>query len=163
MKKLIIVRHAKSSWDALTLTDFDRPLNARGLHDAPAMARHLLSKGISIDAFISSPAVRAKTTALSFMEVFQKPASELILIPELYHPVSNALFNAVCDADNTYETICIFSHNPGITEFVNRLTTTKIDNMPTCGVFAITSDTPHWNEFDMANHQFWFFDYPKAI
>jgi phosphohistidine phosphatase len=63
--------------------------------------------------------------------------------------------------DDSAETAAIFSHNPGITAFVNELTKTRIDNMPTCGVFAIKAETDHWKDFWPAKKSFWFFDYPK--
>ena len=65
-KTLLIIRHAKSSWDIGTLTDFERPLNERGKRDAPEMAARLKKRNIKIDAFVSSPAKRAKKTAELF-------------------------------------------------------------------------------------------------
>ena len=66
MKNIILIRHAKSSWDSPLFKDFDRPLNERGLHDAPIMAKRLLEHKISLDAILSSTALRAKTTANHF-------------------------------------------------------------------------------------------------
>ena len=77
MKSLIIVRHAKSSWDLSVPNDFDRTLNERGKKDAPAAAKRLLKRGVQIDAFISSPAVRAKKTAKYFIKEFGKDNSEI--------------------------------------------------------------------------------------
>ena len=66
-KILLIIRHAKSSWEVGTLSDFDRPLNDRGKKDAPMMAKRLLDKKIKIDAFVSSPAKRANGSEMSVM------------------------------------------------------------------------------------------------
>ena len=66
MKKLYLIRHAKSSWKDITLDDFDRPLNKRGKTDAPFMAQKLKDKNIYPDIIISSPAKRAKSTAKAF-------------------------------------------------------------------------------------------------
>ncbi len=80
MKTLLLVRHAKSSWNDLTLSDFDRPLNDRGKDDAPQMAKRIKDKKIKIDLFISSPAKRAKKTANIFMEIFDENKKKYLLL-----------------------------------------------------------------------------------
>ena len=79
-KTLLLIRHAKSSWDISNLNDFERPLNDRGKKDAPAMAKRLLHKKISIDAFVSSPAKRAKKTAELFCQEYGKKDDDIIFI-----------------------------------------------------------------------------------
>lgn len=162
MKKLIIIRHAKSSWDSASATDFDRPLNDRGHKDAPAMAKRLLKKDIKIDAFVSSPANRALTTATYFAEAYEKKFKHIIQIPALYHPSMEVFYSVIEELENDLKTVAIFSHNPGITDFVNELTTARIDNVPTCGIFGVKADIKKWKEFAEAEKEFWFFDYPKA-
>lgn len=162
MKSVIIVRHAKSSWDNFGVPDFDRPLNDRGKEDGPKMAKRLLDKKISIDAFISSPAKRAKRTATLFAHEYGLKKDDIILVPELYHPAIEAFFVAIANAPEKANTIALFSHNPGITEFANALTATKIDNMPTCSVFAVKTDIRKWADFERSPRQFWFFDFPKS-
>ena len=162
MKQLLIIRHAKSSWDFSVLNDFDRPLNERGQRDAPMMAKRLLSKHVEIDAFISSTAKRAFATAGYFAEAYGLKEKNIIKLPELYHAAPATFFEAIKKVDNGYDTIAIFSHNPGITSFVNELTDIKIDNMPTCGVFAIAIASDAWSLFVEAEKKFLFFDYPKA-
>jgi phosphohistidine phosphatase len=166
MKQLLIIRHAKSSWDISIKSDFDRTLNERGHKDAHAMAKRLLDKQINIDAFISSTAKRAFTTATYFAEAYKKAGYKsfgLIGKEELYHAPPPVFEKVITHADNSFDTIAIFAHNPGITEFVNGLTTTRIDNMPTCGIFAVTINTNKWGCFIDADKSFWFFDYPKII
>src|SRR5690349_4068855 len=119
MKSLIIARHAKSSWDLSTPNDFDRTLNDRGKKDAPAAAKRLVKKGIKIDAFISSPAVRAKKAAKYFLEEYGRDKSELILIPELYEAPTSVFFDVIRNLSDAYDHVIIFAHNPGITSFVN--------------------------------------------
>jgi phosphohistidine phosphatase len=163
MKSVIIIRHAKSSWD-FSSSDFARPLNERGHHDAPIMADRLLNKNIKIDAFISSPANRALTTAEYFFEAFNPSGDKnagIIKIPELYHAAGSVFFDVISKVNNEFNTIAIFSHNPGITDFVNKLTNTRIDNMPTCAVFAVNVKTENWKQFQKAAKECWFFDYPK--
>lgn len=161
MKSLLIIRHAKSSWDNLSQKDFDRPLNERGHHDAPMMAKRLLNKKINIDAFISSPAKRAFTTCKYFASAYGVKENKIILVPYLYEASVMDFYDAVSNADNSFSSIAVFSHNPGITAFVNLLSNTQIDNMPTCGVFAVKADTDNWQDFTSSKKIFWFFDYPK--
>ncbi len=161
MKQLLIIRHAKSSWDFSTLTDFDRPLNERGHRDAPVMAKRLLDKQIKIDAFISSTAKRAFTTATYFAEAYGSEEKDIIKIPELYHAAPPTFYDVISRVAEKLDTIAIFSHNPGITDFVNELTNTRIDNLPTCSVFAVKIDIDNWKYFKKAGKEFWLFDYPK--
>ena len=161
MKSLLVIRHAKSSWD-FNVEDFERPLNHRGETDAPAMAKRLKKKDIKIDAFVSSPAKRAFTTAALFAEVYDKKQKNIIIVPALYEAGVNDFFNAIDGLDSDFKTVALFSHNPGITAFANKLTATTIDDMPTCAVFAVKADIKKWQDFEAAEKEFWFFDYPKA-
>lgn len=161
MKSLLLVRHAKSSWD-FNVDDFDRPLNHRGENDAPEMAKRLRKKDVEIDAFVSSPALRALTTAKIFADAYDIKAKHILTIPGLYEPTKDAFVEAVEGLDDESKTVAIFSHNPGITDFANSLTNTRIDDMPTCAIFAVKAKIKHWSEFSAAVKEFWFFDYPKA-
>lgn len=161
MKTLLIIRHAKSSWDNALVSDIDRPLNDRGRRDAPAMAQRLVKASIKIELFVSSPAKRARNTAEFFVREFGRKENEILLIPELYHAPVQTFKEVVFSLDDRYGSAAIFSHNPGITAFVNTLTSVRLDNMPTCGIFAVTSLATQWNEFLTAGTTFWFFDYPK--
>jgi phosphohistidine phosphatase len=161
MKSLLLVRHAKSSWD-FNVEDFDRPLNHRGEHDAPAMAKRLLKRDIEIDAFVSSPAKRAFTTATLFAKEYDEKKKNIIIIPGLYEAGVDDFYNAIVSLDNDYKTVALFSHNPGITNFANHLNVGLIDDMPTCSVYAVKADTKKWSDFRIAQKEFLFFDYPKA-
>lgn len=163
MKQLLIIRHAKSSWDFSNLNDFDRPLNERGHTDAPIMAKRLLQKNISIDAFVSSTAKRAFSTAFYFSNAYGKKEKDIVQVAELYHAPIHVFYNVIEHLENEYHSVAIFSHNPGITDFVNELTDVKINDMPTCGIFAIKVHTNNWLDFEIARKEFLFFDYPKAV
>jgi phosphohistidine phosphatase len=162
MKSVIIIRHAKSSWDNIGESDFDRPLNDRGKEDAPKMANRLLERKVSIDAFISSSAKRARKTAALFIKEFNGDKEDILLVPELYLAGPDAFYDAIAKAPSSAKTIALFGHNPGITEFANDLTDVRIDDMPTCAIFAVKADIKDWSEFKDAEKQYWFFDYPKA-
>ena len=161
MKTLLLVRHAKSSWDNLQLTDFERPLNDRGKKDAPLMADKTKERKIVIDRFISSPAKRAKKTASIFMEEYGLKEKDLVLLPSLYEASVKNFYDAVENISDKDDVVALFSHNPGITDFVNTLTEENIDNMPTCGIFAITIKIRKWKDFKKTEKEFLFFDYPK--
>ena len=161
-KILLVVRHAKSSWEIGTLNDFERPLNDRGKKDAPVMAQRMLERKIPIDAFVSSPAKRAKKTAELFSETYGKPEDAIVYVSMLYNATDEDFYEVVGHLDDSFNTVAVFSHNPGITAFVNTLTDAEnIDNMPTCGVYAIKVHLNKWTDFKKAKKEFLFFDYPK--
>ena len=161
MKELLVIRHAKSSWANIGQSDFERPLNERGERDAPEMAKRLIEREINIDLFISSTAKRAFSTATYFAEVFNKKAADINKKQELYHAPSIIHYQVLATVNAAINTVAIFAHNPGITDFVNSLVTTQTDNMPTCAVFAVKLDTTDWRAIKTCKKEFWFFDYPK--
>lgn len=162
MKKLFIIRHAKSD-QSFFGNDFERPLNERGKSDAPLMARRLVEKQPLIDAFISSPAKRAKKTAEIFAAVYGHTADGIILVSALYHAPPEVFYEVIAALPEKYTAIALFSHNPGISFFVNDLVNSvKIDNMPTCGIFAVQAETEDWTGFRKAKKEFLFFNYPKS-
>jgi phosphohistidine phosphatase len=163
MKTLLLVRHAKSSWDDPALSDFDRPLNERGRRDAPAMAHRLLDNKVKIDLFVSSPAKRASRTARFFAKEYGYKKEDIIYKTELYGAYEDVFFDVIKNFSDKNKSAAIFSHNPGLTDFANLLTETKTDNIPTCGVFAVKSDAKSWADFKNSKKEFWFFDYPKAM
>ncbi len=161
MKTLILVRHAKSSWDDISQNDFVRPLNEKGHQDAPMMAKRLLKHNIKIAALITSPAKRALSTCKYFAETFEIKKKKILQDKRLYLADYKIFFNVVNDIDDDFDAVALFSHNSGITNFANLLSKTKIDNMPTCGIFAVESDIKHWADFCESANRFLFFDYPK--
>ncbi len=161
MKTLILVRHAKSSWDAPGMTDLERPLNERGKKDAPEMAVRLKEKGIRLDQVVSSPAKRAKKTARYFAEEFNLEKNMILLSDQLYDALPDAFSKTVEGLQDPYHTVALFSHNPGITEYVAGLTNVRVDDMPTCAMFGVQADVENWSEFGKAEKKFLFFDYPK--
>ena len=162
LKTLLLIRHAKSSWDDISQSDFERPLNERGKTDAPKMAARLRKRDIKIDAFISSPAKRAKKTAEYFIKEFGEKTDDIILVSALYDAGTNNFSDTVKDIDDKYKSAAVFSHNPGITAFANLLVEkVNIDNMPTCSIFAVKADVEKWKDFSKAKKEFLFFDYPK--
>ena len=161
MKTLLIIRHAKSSWDTIGQDDRERPLNDRGKKDAPDMAKRLKDKDIKIEVFVSSPARRARRTARYFAEAYGYDKKDIVLAEALYEAAPLDFYNVVAGLKNDWDTVAIFSHNPGITAFANSLTNVQIDDMPTCSIYAVSLSADKWADFQTAPKQFLFFDYPK--
>ena len=163
MKQLLLVRHAKSSWANPGQADFDRPLNERGHKDAPMMAKRILEQGITIDLVISSTAVRALTTATYFATANGIATSDIVQHDFLYNAPPERFAKAIVQIRDEINTAAIFAHNPGITDFVNQLTATQIDDMPTCAVFAITLQADSWKNWATAKKEYWFAEWPKQV
>jgi phosphohistidine phosphatase len=162
MKTVFVIRHAKSSWSFGDLSDFDRPLNDRGNLDAPVMAERILKKKLNIDLLVSSTAKRARQTCEHFSDTLGFNRKDIVLDDALYHASSDMIHAVIRMLDNNYQSVAIFTHNPGVTDFVNGLIDgMRIDNMPTCGIFCVESNISDWKEFEKSEKKFNFFDYPK--
>lgn len=134
MKTLILVRHAKSSWSEVGISDSERALNARGRRDAPAMGRWLLGSGWLPDLWISSDARRAKDTALAMMQSAGQTQVELTLVPSLYHASQDILLEYIGGLPSVAERVLLIGHNPGLTYINRSLGFKSLDNLPTCGL-----------------------------
>jgi len=163
MKKLYIVRHAKSSWDYPELSDEERPLNKRGKRDAPLMAAFIADKIECPDVFVCSHAKRAIKTAEAFSRAFDLSTIDIWQNSELYHASSSVWKKVVLHLNNKYNSAMLFGHNPGLTNFVNQLTGSNIFNIPTCGVAAIELDVSSWEEITNIHGVLDFYHYPKGI
>ncbi len=158
MKKIFLIRHAKSDWGHEGLPDIDRPLNERGYRDAHEMSKRLREKKQDPDLILSSPAIRAMSTALIFARTFEYPESEIKILPSLYEAQPETIINTIAAIDEKYHKVFLFSHNPTLTETANILCEdAKIDDIPTTGIFSI--ELKEWKAVDAA--KFLSFDTPK--
>ena len=146
MKTLVIVRHAKSSWDNLSLSDHERPLNKRGERDAPMMGARLADWGPPVDRVISSSAVRALTTAEIITREMGFPWDEIQIEDGLYHATEEDMLDLIQEQDDYIDGLMLFGHNPGMTYLVNDLSNLDLDNLPTCGVVVLKFDVYSWSE-----------------
>ena len=162
MRRLTLVRHAKSDWSLPGQADWDRALNRRGQLDAPEMARRLKHRKLKPDLILTSPAVRALATA-SIIAHALKVRAELIRQDErLYLSPPKELLTVVQELGGGAQHLMVFGHNPGITEFANLLSGgEQMDNMPTCAVFTALFDVTDWGGLDWSSGQQVEFDYPK--
>ncbi|HFS68104.1 MAG TPA: histidine phosphatase family protein [Flavobacteriia bacterium] len=148
MKTVYIVRHAKSSWKYLDVKDEDRPLKQRGINDAYLMATALAKNISKPDVFITSSANRALHTAVIFSNVFKYPLANLQINKSLYSFSDGYLIKTIKALDDSFGTAIIFSHDHGISTFVNTFGNTKIDHVSTTGVIGITFDIDHWKNLN---------------
>jgi phosphohistidine phosphatase len=160
MKKIILIRHAKSAWDHPWLDDFDRPLAERGLRDAPKMAASLKTRGIPIDLICSSPAQRAKQTACMTAEVLGYPEAKIHWEKSLYHASADHLLRFIQSQSDRIQTFVLVGHNPGLTELINLLGV-NLDNLPTSGQLAFSLSTDHWEELSRDTCSLDWWDTPK--
>ena len=160
MKKLLLVRHAKSSWDHPLLSDHQRPLAARGKRDAPRMAKRLLVNRIFPEKILSSDAERAVQTAERFLEEFARHEPEFEKTGELYHATSGNIMNCIRQTPDRIDCLFVFGHNPGLTDLVNSLGE-RLDNLPTAAVFGFQFACSRWEKISRKNASFWLYDFPK--
>jgi len=153
-KILYIARHAKSSWDDMSLSDFERPLNARGKRDVPFIAELLKNKSIKPDLILSSPAKRAKKTAKHYHKTL---GGELRFDARIYEASSLTLYQLVQEALQSVESVMIVGHNPGLSTLNDMLSDKSIYNIPTAGVVGISFENPTLEKKGKAL----FFEYPK--
>ncbi|NAS30257.1 histidine phosphatase family protein [Flavobacteriaceae bacterium R38] len=142
-KELILVRHAKSSWD-YEASDKDRPLKERGIRDAHLVSRHLEGKLDKTAIVFSSPANRALHTCMIFLRNCNIPLTKLTVTDELYDFGGDRVIKFLNSLDDDYKSVMIFGHNHAFTSIVNTFGNTYIDNVPTSGVVVIKFDTDKW-------------------
>ncbi|MDZ4715955.1 MAG: histidine phosphatase family protein [Cytophagales bacterium] len=161
MKKLYVVRHAKSSWDFPGLTDFQRPLNQRGEKDAPRMGKRLQNEKVNPGLICSSPAVRALSTAKVIAGALGYPAGTIQEERTLYHASEETILEVIQRFRADVQEAMIVGHNPGLTDFVNALLDEDISNIPTTGVVACILQVDAWADAAWGCGKLLFFDYPK--
>lgn len=143
MKTLILIRHAKSSWD-LPLKDIDRPLSKRGIRDAhlvSASLQNYLTKKFIVWSSISK---RTRETALIFSDNLHFPFETIFFKEELYTFDENELSKHIKNCNNQYDNLILFGHNDAITNFVNKFGDTFIENVPTTGVVKMEFQIDSW-------------------
>lgn len=162
MKKLLIIRHAKSDWGEAGLKDFDRPLNERGKKDALEMGKRLLNKNILPESIVSSPALRAITTCNIITKTLDLE-NKVSLEQKIYDAPCSELLKIVNDLDNQYDFIALFGHNNGITDLTIYLSDADIYDIPTCGMVLIEFPFDDWKMVSKNTGDLLFFDYPKKL
>ena len=145
MKKLILVRHAKSSWE-FNVSDRERPLKKRGVNDAELVSLSFIKSPVNIDFIYTSPAKRAYSTCEIFTKNLDFPVDKIKESEELYDFGGEGVMNFIKTLDNQLNTIMIFGHNYAFTSIVNLYGNRYIDNLPTSGLVLIEFDVKSWED-----------------
>ena len=161
MRQLALIRHAKSSWKDATLSDFDRPLNKRGMKNAPLMGKIIAKRGLAFDQIVASPALRAISTARLIAAELGMPEQGIEQREDLYGASVSGLLDCVHSLDNRYKHIALVAHNPGLTDFCNHLTGESILNLPTAAVAVIEFDLDDWRAVYQDSGRLTLYEYPR--
>ena len=146
MKTLLILRHAKSSWNNAQLTDYERPLNKRGKIDAPRMGKHLREQELVPDLIITSSAARAMTTAEAVAQA-SGYEQEIQSTRSFYHADPEAYLDVLRQLDDSLERVMVVGHNPGMEELLEGLTGVW-EQLPTAALAQVSLSINHWRELD---------------
>ncbi len=160
MKNLLLIRHAKSSWEDPMLSDQERPLNKRGKKDAPAMGRLLKEKNLPADLIVCSPAKRAFKTAKLIAEEMGYPKKRIEVREEIYEQGLDALIELIGKLEDSLDRVFLIGHNPELTDLANRLTGAGIENVPTCGIVSIEFPLSHWKDCALKGGKLALFERP---
>ena len=149
MKTLILVRHAKASNDDPAWADRDRPLADRGRKEALEMGQRLARRNLKPDRLLSSPALRALTTAQLMADELGRERKDIVIDDRLYASSAQGLLTVIRALDDKFDRAMLFGHNPEFSELAHRLSS-EIVAMPTCAVAEFRFDTTKWSELGMA-------------
>jgi len=163
MKKLYLVRHAKSTREYPELTDFERPLNIRGRIDAPVMSELLKKMGITPDIILSSPANRALATARLFAEHLHYPLNKIKVVEEIYEAWRENLVDVLKKLDSGKVSVMLIGHNPGLQLLAEYLADFPHENIPTCGIVGLELHLDDWSDIKEKSGKLLFFEFPKKV
>lgn len=161
MKRLCLIRHAKSSWNHPSVEDHERPLDERGEEDAKAMGEILTENKVKPDYILASPAKRASDTATLIAESIGFAKDQIITDENLYEAGVEDLLAIIQSLDNKHKSVLLVGHNPGLTYLANYLADDHVVNLPTCGAYCVDFDTNDWSEITVVDGKTVFVDSPK--
>lgn len=161
MKTLYLLRHAKSSWAIPGQKDYDRPLNDRGIRDAPEMGGRMRERGFEVDLVVSSPAERALRTAIAVCDELGLDPESVVQDRQIYLAGSAKLLQLISFFDESKSGALLVAHNPALTDLANELAHASIDNIPTSGLVSITLPVQYWAEVVPGIGKVLDFDFPK--
>ncbi len=143
MRQLVLIRHAKSSWEH-DVNDAERPLKTRGFKDAALVSKSFKNTSFTPEIIFSSPANRALSTCKIFMKTLDFDDSILNIEDELYDFSGQSVIDFITKIDNSYEKVMIFGHNHAFTSICNIFGDKFIDNLPTSGLVHINFEVTSW-------------------
>lgn len=163
MKKLHLIRHAKSSWSDGSLADKDRPLNKRGLKSCRIMAPEIVKVGCCFDHVFCSPAVRAQLTIEHICQSLTEREIKWQLDDALYTFDTQVLWEWCRGLDNAMSDVMIIGHNPAMTDFCNEVSNCNIENIPTCGYVQLGFARSSWQDLSSGSCELLSFLKPKMF
>lgn len=162
MKRLILVRHAKSSWAQPGLPDHKRPLANRGIRDAARTFSRFLEYGPKLEHVVTSDAARALETTRQLSKALGLAAHQIDEEPRLYHASVMHIVAVVREQSSAFATIACVGHNPGFTDAASVLIEDfELDNLPTCAVVGMEFSVDTWAELPDRGARLIYLDYPK--
>jgi phosphohistidine phosphatase len=161
MKNLILIRHAKASWDNPNPDDFERPITPQGQEDAHAMGTELKKLKIHPDLIVASPAKRTMETAEIIANELGYPVSNIKTDKQIYSGGVEDMVELIKATDKKVNTLIFFGHNPNITWLVHYFCENAKMNMPTCGVIHIEFDMTSWDHVSDAESKLVSFIHPE--
>ena len=161
MKRLYLIRHAKSSWSNPDLDDFARTLNKRGKEDCSEMAARLGRAGICPDFIAASPAKRAKKTAVCMAKGTGYDKDSIRYYDELYLGTVSYHLELIEKLFSSVDVLFLVGHNNTMTELAEYLTGSQLGNVPTCGIVAVEYADPQGFSAQAGAGKIVFFDFPK--
>lgn len=161
MKKVLLMRHAKSRQANLHQNDHDRNLSERGERDARTMAKFIKSKGVIPDIMWISDSKRTQETWKHLNDIFKNNRSKFD--KELYLASSETIVSKIKGLDNMLDSVLILAHNPGITDVFSEYFNIHIDHIPTSGVGCIQFHTDKFENILECNFELEYFSYPSMI
>ena len=161
MKKIYLIRHAKSSWKEESLDDFSRPLNGRGKKDVAFMGKRLKKYAVSPHVIYTSPAKRAFKTAKELADAIDYSKKDIVVEESLYEGSYQNYLDIIHATKDKHSSIFIIAHNPTITEVGERLSGAILTNIPTCAIVCIAFEVESFKEIREESGHILFFDYPK--
>ena len=147
MKKLYIIRHAKSDW-SLGQKDIDRTLNKRGERQSVELGGYFASKNISPDLIISSIAKRTQITAKNIAKQIDYPLDEIKLEPSIYEAHYELLLQAIWGVSNDVDSVFFVGHNPGVSDLAYFLTGKYLDFKTSCVAVVEFQNIQKWEEIE---------------
>ena len=162
MKKILFIRHAKSVNGDYKLIDHNRPLSDRGISDAEMMSERLLEKNIIPEKFISSSAKRALDTC-KIIKNEVNGSGKIQIFNQIYTDGLDGILHSIQLADNQYNFIAIFGHNPTMHQIYNNISNIYLSKFPTSALFVCSFNSKRWESFNLSNLKIEIYDYPKNI
>ncbi|RUA17853.1 MAG: hypothetical protein DSY55_01340 [Clostridia bacterium] len=161
MKTIVLMRHAKSDWGAQYESDFQRPLNTRGLRDAPVMAAFLARHKLLPAMVVTSPAQRARVTA-DYVVREDMFSGELIEDDRIYLASATMLLDVVHDLPEAIDSVMLVGHNPGMEDLISTLSGGVV-RMPTAAIASLRLHTDAWADVQPGSAHLQWLVKPKIL